>query len=401
MSDAVALHLTEDRFDRFRRIGWWDQERLNRAKILVIGAGALGNEILKNLALLGVGNIFVADLDCVEPSNLSRSILFREHHVGRPKAQVTAEALREIYPDIHTHWFHGDVIYDLGLGVFEWADVVIGGLDNREARLWINRYCWRTNRPFIDGATEVLQGVVRVFVPPDGACYECTFSSSDWEALKERRGCDGMRPAGLPVMRIPTTPITASIIAGLQCQEAVKLLHNMPALSGQGLVFNGVTNESYIFRINLKDTCNSHDTLEEIIHLDRSVSQMRVSELLQHAHSDLGPEAVIEFNQELLVAFSCPRCETVESVLRPLGSLMETAAVCANCRQNRQAISVAAARGSEDFLSHTFAEIGVPPFDIVSARKGLRRIGYEFAADARAVMGPLWHACGVAAGGTS
>ena len=66
-----------DRFARFRLISWWDQERLAAAKVLVIGAGALGNEIVKNLALLGVGHVFVADHPIVSStSNLSRSILF-------------------------------------------------------------------------------------------------------------------------------------------------------------------------------------------------------------------------------------------------------------------------------------------------------------------------------------
>src|SRR5215208_6083881 len=60
----------DDRFHRFRLIRWWDQQKLARAKVLVIGAGALGNEILKNLALLGIGNVLVVDLDNVENSNL-------------------------------------------------------------------------------------------------------------------------------------------------------------------------------------------------------------------------------------------------------------------------------------------------------------------------------------------
>jgi len=67
----------EDRFSRFKLIQWWDQEKISGAKILVIGAGALGNEIIKNLSLLGVGHIFIADMDSIENSNLSRSILFR------------------------------------------------------------------------------------------------------------------------------------------------------------------------------------------------------------------------------------------------------------------------------------------------------------------------------------
>lgn len=390
MGEAPVLQM-DDRFDRFRRISWWNQERLGNAKVLVIGAGALGNEVLKNLALLGVGHVFIADLDYVDPSNLSRSILFRESDSGRPKAQVAAEAIQDVYPGIRVHWFHGNAIYGLGLGVFAWADLVIGGLDNREARLWINRYCWKTNRAFIDGATEVLQGVVRVFEPPEGPCYECTMSTADWDVLKERRGCDGLRPAGLPVVRIPTTPVTASIIAALQCQEAVKLLHGIKGLSGQGLVFNGITNECYTFRINLKETCNSHDTLDETVSLDRSAHKLCAKELLEQVQADLGPGAVIELNQELLISFRCPDCKITESILRPVGSILETAAVCPSCHVNRQPVRAATITGSESFLNCTFAELGVPSFDIVAGRKGLKRIGYQFAADGPAVMGPLWN----------
>src|SRR5215210_2962222 len=126
MDEPAVLQLdTLDRFDRLRGIPWWDQEKLDKAKVVVVGVGALGNEVLKNLALLGVGNIFIADLDNIEISNLSRSILFRARDQGRPKAQVAAEAIRDVYPDAKVQWFHGDVIHDLGLGVFHWADLVI------------------------------------------------------------------------------------------------------------------------------------------------------------------------------------------------------------------------------------------------------------------------------------
>ena len=95
---AVKDAADEDRFARLRLISWWDQQRLSAAKFLVIGAGALGNEILKNLALLGVGNVVVADRDRIENSNLSRSVLFRGEDCGLSKADVAAARAREIYP---------------------------------------------------------------------------------------------------------------------------------------------------------------------------------------------------------------------------------------------------------------------------------------------------------------
>src|SRR5687768_924383 len=95
MSNALRISLdaanpSDGRFDRFRLISWWDQARLSRARILVIGAGALGNEIIKNLSLLGVGQLLIADLDRVENSNLSRAILYREADNGLAKAEVAA-----------------------------------------------------------------------------------------------------------------------------------------------------------------------------------------------------------------------------------------------------------------------------------------------------------------------
>ena len=80
----------DDRYSRLRLISWWRQERLATAKVLVVGAGALGNEVIKNLALLGVGTTYLIDLDAIEASNLSRSVLFRAEDAGRPKAEVAA-----------------------------------------------------------------------------------------------------------------------------------------------------------------------------------------------------------------------------------------------------------------------------------------------------------------------
>ena len=77
-TNNLDLTAPEDRYSRFRLIPWWDQDLLKASKILVVGAGALGNEIIKNLALLGIGHITVADMDSIENTNLSRSVLYRE-----------------------------------------------------------------------------------------------------------------------------------------------------------------------------------------------------------------------------------------------------------------------------------------------------------------------------------
>src|SRR6478736_2679494 len=111
---STPLHLDDaDRYSRLRLIRWWDQDRLRAAKILVVGAGAIGNEVLKNLALLGIGHSWIVDFDTIDDSNLTRSVLFRESDRGQSKARVAARAMREINPGIHVHAIHGNVLTDV------------------------------------------------------------------------------------------------------------------------------------------------------------------------------------------------------------------------------------------------------------------------------------------------
>lgn len=396
MSDT--LHLAElgeldgegdDRFSRFRLIGWWDQPRLASAKVLLVGVGAIGNEVLKNLALLGIGNVFVADLDTIENSNLSRSILFRAGDAGRPKAVVAAERAREIYPGLRAEPFHGNVVYDLGLGIYRWADVIVGGLDNREARVAINRAASRAGKIWIDGAIERLDGVARVFDPACGPCYECTMSEVDWKMLEARRSCALLTRNEMEQGKVPTTPTTASVIAGIQCQEAVKLLHGLEVLSGRGFVFEGTSHQSYVVSYTRKDDCLSHDPYEPIEPLALRVADVTLRDFLERVRRDLGPQAVVEFNSDLLASLSCPKCGGDESVFQSLGKVSENQGKCPACGADRVPRTFHTIGGGESFLDKTLGEIGVPPWDIIAGRAGMQHRYYEFRGDAPAVLGPL------------
>lgn len=166
--DLQASDFEEDRYSRLRLIPWWDQDRLKHAVVMVVGAGALGNELIKDLTLLGIGRILIYDIDTIENTNLTRSVLYRAKDVGRYKAEVAAQRAMEMNPDVKAKAFVSNIIDDVGLGVFRRMDGVLGGLDNREARLSINQSCYKVNKPWIDGAIEALNGVARVFVPGHG-----------------------------------------------------------------------------------------------------------------------------------------------------------------------------------------------------------------------------------------
>ncbi len=410
ISSEDTTAASEDRFHRFKLIGWWDQAKLARAKVLVIGAGALGNEIIKNLVLLGVGNILIADKDTIENSNLSRSVLYRKADNGKFKAEVAAAAAQEIYPDLHVHSFVGDIVNDLGLGVYRWADVIIGGLDNREARLAINRNAWKVNRPWIDGAIEQIDGVARVFVP-DGPCYECTMSKRDWDLIRHRRSCNLLTRAEMERGKTPTTPTVSSIIAGVQTQEAVKVLHGLPVISGKGWVFNGLTAEVYQTEYQRKADCYSHDTLDEIISLDASAETLTARELLKivadyfdastpvavrpdSASMKSTPSIPIEIAREILHKLVCNKCKTEKLLFASPGSVKAGQEVCPTCGTEREVVTFSKIRGDENFLDRTLAQIGVPAFDILIARGkaangGERSVGFELGGDASRVLGPL------------
>src|ERR1700751_468831 len=88
----------EEKDSRLRLIPWWEQEKIARCRLLVIGAGALGNEILKNAALLGFTQVVVVDMDRIEESNLSRAVLYRSEDVGKFKADAAADAYQSLAP---------------------------------------------------------------------------------------------------------------------------------------------------------------------------------------------------------------------------------------------------------------------------------------------------------------
>jgi molybdopterin/thiamine biosynthesis adenylyltransferase len=387
-SPAAPVPTNDDRFSRFRLIGWWDQEKLRSARVLVIGAGALGNEILKNLALLGFANIVIVDLDSIEASNLSRSILYRASDVGRRKADVAADAYRNIFPEAHVHSITGNVVHGLGLGLFAWADIVLAGLDNREARLWINRACWMMNKPWIDGAIEGINGVARLFMPGQPPCYECTLGETDWAILNKRMSCNLLALENDTEGKVATTPTISSIIGGIQVQEAVKLLHGLPVLAGKGFIFEGLNHTSYKVEYTENVECMSHYTFAEIVRLNETSRDFTLAQLLTHARRELGSQDVaLEFSRDVIHKLVCPGCGAEEELFAAVGTVPYTRGKCPNDSHMRTVVTAHGYSGTESFGDRTLDQLGLPLFDVFTARSSEREIAYLMAGDEKQVLG--------------
>jgi adenylyltransferase/sulfurtransferase len=363
VSESLVID-DDDRYSRLRLISWWRQEKLQAARVLVVGAGALGNEVVKNLALLGLGTTYLIDMDVVEPSNLSRSVLFREEDGGHPKAHVAARRARELNPEITIVPLHGDVITDVGLGLFADVDLVIGCLDNREARLWVNRQCWKTGTPWIDAGIQEIQGVVKVFVPPDSACYECAMTERDYQLLNLRYSCPLLSRDQISSGQVPTAPTIASMMAALQVQEALKLLHGIPVAAGTALVFNGVANQFYSTRLPFRDDCLSHETYPEPVDLLLGHAS-EVSELFQAARSRLDGRLRLILDRELVVALDCPRCSWRAQVMRPRAKVKASEAICPNCREPARPEFTSVVEEGSPLAAEPLSRVGIPPYDIV------------------------------------
>lgn len=300
------MEIKDDRYSRLDIITWWDRNVLSSAHIMVVGCGALGNEIIKNLVMLGIGNIYLVDMDAVEKSNLTRSVLFRKEDEGKSKAETAAIRAKEINDEVNIHYFDGS-IYELGLGIFKKMDIVICGLDNREARLFVNQSCWKVSTPWIDGAIEVLNGIARMFIPPDGVDYESTMTETDYKLLNYRKSCLLLGIDDIEQGKIPTTPTIASIIGGIEVQEAVKYLHgenDLLILDGKGFVYNGNTNESYIVEYQIKEDCNSRYTFNKINMSGINYSKATLSDVKDFGSKFFGDDFTVEFNNEVVYKLS-------------------------------------------------------------------------------------------------
>jgi molybdopterin/thiamine biosynthesis adenylyltransferase len=334
---------------------------------MVVGAGALGNEILKNLALVGTGHIFIVDFDVVEASNLTRSILFRAEDIGKLKAEVAAQRLKEINPDIKVFPMCSDITTDIGLGVFRQMDVVIVGVDNFGARIFVNRACFKIGTPWINGGIQELIGEFYVYIPGKSACYECNLPHEAYKEIKRRLSC--LLPMEeVEQGRVPTTPTIASIIGALQVQEALKIIHKHKGLGSRGLIFNGLTNECLPANFTLNKKCLNHYRLRPIIALGRSSSGITFRELLGIAGKELGSEAVIQLDFNLVQRASCTCGHTME-VFKRLDKIGPDELRCSICNKLMQPeITSTISGGTPLLLDKTLAQGQIPPFHIVTAR---------------------------------
>jgi adenylyltransferase/sulfurtransferase len=183
--------------------------------------------------------------------------------------------------------------------------------------------------------------------------------------------------------KTPTTPTSSAIIAGVQVQELLKILHadrGLPTLAGKGYVFNGLTHDSYVVEYQRKEDCMSHETFESVVEMPWVSKIFTLRELVQTVKSDLGEIAVVDFDRDIATVATCS-CGATKELFIPVHKLRGEDIVCQQCGKTMSFKQFHTLDGGEEFLDKTVHSIGLPLLHIVSGRAGFNIRQYEFTGD--------------------
>jgi ubiquitin-like 1-activating enzyme E1 B len=252
--------MSEERYSSLKNT--YGEEHFNKvwnSKILVVGAGGIGCEILKNLVLGGFKTIEVIDLDTIDVSNLNRQFLFRPEHVGKPKSLIAAEAATRFNPDVKITPHYGNVKDNkFGISYISTFNIVLNALDNVDARRHVNRLCLSANVPLIDSGTTGYLGQVMPIFKGVTSCYECMPKPTQ---------------KVYPICTIRSTP-DKPVHCIVWAKECFKLLF-------------GNTSESMLFE---------DSSLGEVS------SYMDVLELYRNNRGDMNISSIINLSKDMLIA---------------------------------------------------------------------------------------------------
>ncbi len=228
--------------ERYKRqipiLGAEGQEKLRRSKVLLVGVGGLGSQASIHLALAGVGEIILIDRDVVEIHNLNRQPLYREKDVGKPKAKVAAERLKELNPEVEVR----ALVTELGslesIDAIKEADVVLDCLDTIKARLLLNKICVENRKPLIHAGVRGFYGQLTTIIPGETPCLACLYQEPDHEEP------------------VPVVSPTVGVLASLQASEALKILAGIsPLATGKMVVVDLKYMEFDVLKIARNPNC--------------------------------------------------------------------------------------------------------------------------------------------------
>lgn len=264
------VDINKDKYDRQKRIAGWDQNKISNATVMIIGVGATGNEVAKNLSLSGIGKLIIIDYDIIERSNLNRCVMFNmEDKVeNKYKVDIIKAACEKLNPEIKILTIK-KALDEIDKDLYKQVDVVCSCLDNIEARLEANNYAYYYQVPFIDSAIDEFFGTVQAVYSgvPDAACLQCGISGADLDLMWLKFSCTGEEiesSNGTTIGKIATIITTTSIIGGIQAQQVIKFILGIDQFKEQGK-WNPHIGEPLIGKqLNYNGLINKFEVIEKL-----------------------------------------------------------------------------------------------------------------------------------------
>ncbi|PHS67525.1 MAG: dinucleotide-utilizing protein [Flavobacterium sp.] len=265
-------------------IGQEGQDKLSKAKVLVIGAGGLGCPVLQYLAAAGVGTLGIIDFDIVSESNLQRQILYGTSSLGKNKAETAKARLEDLNNEISIIAYPEKLRHKNAISLFHKYDIIVDGTDNFITRYLVNDASIITGKPLVYAGIYKFEGQVSVFNYKGGPSYRCLFPNPPKEGAIPN--CSEVGVLG----------VLPGIIGTLQANEVLKMILGIgEVLSGKVLYYNTLTNQTTILKINrseaeIQRVKNSEPIFETLIAEDNcevSVEEISIKEVLQKKDTQL------------------------------------------------------------------------------------------------------------------
>lgn len=250
------------------------QQKLAKARILVVGAGGLGIPALQYLNAMGVGTIGVVEQDIIDISNLQRQVIYGESDVGRSKLSVCLDKLEA--QNSNTVFIGHDtfLVKDNALKIIADYDLVIDATDNFPTRYLINDSCIILKKPFIYGALHGYEAQISVFNYKGGPTYRCLFPQMP--ADHEIPNCNENGVLG----------VLPGIVGNLQALEAIKVISGVgEVLSGKLLIFDGL---------------NSNFVKIDLPLVPENLKISNLQDIYNMQACDIGPQITVDELQELM-----------------------------------------------------------------------------------------------------
>jgi adenylyltransferase/sulfurtransferase len=243
-------------------IGVEGQEKLRRAKVLVVGAGGLGSPVSIYLAAAGVGTIGLVDFDKVDATNLHRQILYGTSAVGRPKLDAARERLEDLNDEIRIVTHDARLTSENALEILGGYDVIVDGTDNFATRYLVNDACVLLGKPNVYGSIFRFDGQVSVFGTKEGPCYRCLY------------------PTPPPPHLVPSCAeggvlgVLPGVVGTLQATETIKLITGAgETLAGRLLLFDAL--HATFRSMKLRKRCHEHEPVTHLIDYEEFCSPMQ------------------------------------------------------------------------------------------------------------------------------